>query len=107
NVNQGGETIAPDIVYPESDGKPMADNTEQFKWIVKILEGYGDRVQYSIFRSWLTMRSREKLRWELERILTDEDSLLLIRLSNQCVNDIRKYNRPNAWLLPDQCYKIF
>ncbi len=49
NVNQGGETIAPDIVYPESDGKPMADNTEQFKWIVKILEGYGDRVQYSIF----------------------------------------------------------
>ncbi len=37
-VNQGGETIAPDIVYPESDGKPMADNTEQFKWIVKIKE---------------------------------------------------------------------
>ncbi|WP_235597336.1 hypothetical protein [Cylindrospermopsis raciborskii] len=32
NVNQGGETIAPDIVYPESDGKPMADNTKQFAW---------------------------------------------------------------------------
>ena len=28
-VNQGGETIAPEIVYPESDGKPMADNAEQ------------------------------------------------------------------------------
>jgi len=27
------------IVYPESDGKPMADNTEQFNWIVKIKEG--------------------------------------------------------------------
>jgi Uma2 family endonuclease len=38
NVNQGGETIAPDIVYPESDGKPMADNTKQFTWIVKIKE---------------------------------------------------------------------
>ena len=38
NVNQGGETIGPEIVYPESDGKPMADNTEQFKWIVKIKE---------------------------------------------------------------------
>ncbi|OPH10316.1 hypothetical protein CENA302_06875 [Cylindrospermopsis raciborskii CENA302] len=37
-VNQGGETIAPDIVYPESDGKPMADNTKQFAWIVKIKE---------------------------------------------------------------------
>ena len=82
-------------------------DSKRWRKVYKLLEGYRDRVQYSIFRSWLTMRSREKLRWELERILTDEDSLLLIRLSNQCVNDIRKYNRPNAWLLPDQCYKIF
>ncbi len=41
NINQGGETIAPDIVYPESDGKPMADNTKQFcviflpRWFLK------------------------------------------------------------------------
>lgn len=27
------------IVYPESDGKPMADNTKQFRWIVTIKEG--------------------------------------------------------------------
>ena len=26
----------PDIFYPESDGKPMADNTQQFRWIVLI-----------------------------------------------------------------------
>ena len=26
------------IVYPDSDGKPMADNTKQFDWIVKIKE---------------------------------------------------------------------
>ncbi|TAE53934.1 MAG: CRISPR-associated endonuclease Cas2 [Nostocales cyanobacterium] len=72
----------------------------------KLLEGYGEKVQYSIFRSWLSMRSREKLRWELEQILTDEDSLLLIRLSNQCVTDIPKYNRPNAWSFPEETYKI-
>ncbi|QIR36345.1 Uma2 family endonuclease [Tolypothrix sp. PCC 7910] len=29
-------TIA--VIYPESDGQPMADNTEQFTWIVKIKE---------------------------------------------------------------------
>jgi Uma2 family endonuclease len=28
-----------EIVYPESDGKPMADNTLQFQWIVTIKEG--------------------------------------------------------------------
>jgi Uma2 family endonuclease len=27
-----------EIIYPESDGKPMADNTLQFRWIVKIKE---------------------------------------------------------------------
>lgn len=33
------QTIIPDeIVYPESDGKPMADNTKQFRWIVTIKE---------------------------------------------------------------------
>src|SRR5262245_3895041 len=37
----------PEIVYPESDGKPMADNTRQFRWI-QVLAGnlmalYGDR----------------------------------------------------------------
>jgi Uma2 family endonuclease len=27
------------IIYPDSDGKPMADNTLQFRWIVTIKEG--------------------------------------------------------------------
>jgi Uma2 family endonuclease len=33
--------IAPrsEIIYPDSDGKPMADNTLQFQWIVTIKEG--------------------------------------------------------------------
>lgn len=26
------------VIYPEGDGQPMADNTEQFTWIVKIKE---------------------------------------------------------------------
>lgn len=30
--------IDPDDPYPESDGQPMADNTEQYEWLVKIKE---------------------------------------------------------------------
>lgn len=34
------DTASSDIViYPESDGQPMAENTVQFRWIVKIKEG--------------------------------------------------------------------
>jgi Uma2 family endonuclease len=29
----------PDIQYPDSDGQPMADNTVQFRWIVKLQGG--------------------------------------------------------------------
>ncbi len=71
-----------------------------------LLQGYGERMQYSVFRSWLTMRSREKLRWELEKILAPEDSILLIRLSHQCVASIPSYNRLGAWSSPEAAYRI-
>jgi CRISPR-associated protein Cas2 len=50
---------------------------------------------------------REKVRWELEKVLTKEDDLLLIRLSQQCVKDLPKYNRPNTWLLDETGYRAF
>ncbi|ACA99767.1 MULTISPECIES: CRISPR-associated endonuclease Cas2 [Cyanophyceae] len=84
------------------------DIRSQKRWrkAYKLLEGYGERIQYSIFRCWLTQRSREKLRWQLEEVLTKEDDLLLIRLSQQCVQDLPKYNRPNTWLFDEQTFKV-
>lgn len=37
-VQQLTPETALDINYPDSDGKPMADNTKQFRWIVTIKE---------------------------------------------------------------------
>jgi hypothetical protein len=31
------QQLTPDIIYPESDDQPMADNTKQFCWIVTFL----------------------------------------------------------------------
>jgi Uma2 family endonuclease len=36
-VQQINDT-AVDLIYPDSDGQPMADNTKQFRWIVTIKE---------------------------------------------------------------------
>ena len=72
----------------------------------KLIEGYGDRLQYSIFRCWLSQKAREKMRWELEKILTEEDDLILIRLSHQCVKALPLYNRPNTWIVEDGGFRI-
>ncbi len=37
-VRQLTAETKPEIVYPDSDGQPMADNTKQFGWIVTIKE---------------------------------------------------------------------
>ncbi len=36
------ETPAKPIIYPDSDGKPMADNTKQFRWIDTLVGGLED-----------------------------------------------------------------
>jgi Uncharacterized protein conserved in cyanobacteria len=37
-VLQVSSSSESEVIYPESDGKPMADNTQQFRWIVVIKE---------------------------------------------------------------------
>ncbi|MBW4495330.1 MAG: Uma2 family endonuclease [Oscillatoria princeps RMCB-10] len=37
-VQQLETPAKPEIIYPESDGQPMADNTIQFRWIVTVKE---------------------------------------------------------------------
>ena len=40
----------PEIIYPDSDGKPMSDNTKQFQLIVKIQGGIEPLSKTWVFR---------------------------------------------------------
>ena len=51
---------------------------DRLRKAAKHVEGYGERVQYSVFRCWMTARQMEQLRWELTAILASEDDILLI-----------------------------
>lgn len=51
----------------------------------KHLEGYGQRMQYSVFRCWLSLTQMQRLRWELTELLESEDDVLMIPLCAQCV----------------------
>ncbi|MFN3360761.1 MAG: CRISPR-associated endonuclease Cas2 [Pseudanabaenaceae cyanobacterium] len=85
------------------------DIREPKRWrkAYKLLQGYGDRLQYSVFRCLLTVRHREKLRWELEKILTPEDSLLIAGLCDRCVQRVVACNRPESWSTLPSGYQIF
>jgi Uma2 family endonuclease len=37
-IQQLETSTKPDVIYPDSDGQPMSDNTKQFNWIVRIKE---------------------------------------------------------------------
>lgn len=55
----------------------------------KHMEGYGERMQYSVFRCWMTSRQMECLRWELTDILAPADDVLVIPLCDRCVDGIK------------------
>ncbi|MBW4549905.1 MAG: CRISPR-associated endonuclease Cas2, partial [Aphanocapsa sp. GSE-SYN-MK-11-07L] len=64
-------------------------------------------LQLSIFRCALSQRDREKLRWQLEKILVAEDSLLLAGLCDRCVERIIRSNRPGVWSVNPDNHQIF
>ena len=75
------------------------DIRSQKRWrkAYRLLQGYGESVQLSIFRCRLSQRDREKLRWELAKILTEDDDLLLVGLCNRCVERIGQCNLEESW----------
>ncbi len=61
---------------------------DRLRKCAKHMEGYGERMQYSVFRCWMTVREMERLRWELTELLLPEDEVLLIPLCGTCVAGI-------------------
>ena len=82
------------------------DITEPKRWrrVYKKMHGYGRRLQYSIFRCRLTKIEVEKLRWELEKELTAEDKLLILKVCEKCENKTLSLNRPESWETDDKTF---
>lgn len=65
--------------------------------VARYLQGYGERLQYSVFRCRLSERSAERLRWELSKILNPEDGLLIISLCAPCAERVKHRGTGSAW----------
>lgn len=69
--------------------------------VATMLEGHGERIQYSVFRCWLSASALERLRWELTAdCVTEDDDVLFIPLCSRCVEGIRVTHstlKDSAW----------
>jgi len=63
----------------------------------KVLSGFGIRIQYSVFTCQLSDRDRERLRWELGKVLAEEDALLIFGICNQCMETLRELDVKGRW----------
>ena len=59
-----------------------------------------------MFRCRLSPKQLERLNWELKKILSREDDLLLIGLCDGCVSRLRKKNLKVDWELETQRFEI-
>lgn len=74
--------------------------------VAKHLEGYGTRIQYSVFRCKLRPREMERLQWELTKILEPEDDLMIIGLCGDCARRIRSRTGKHDWTAKETSFQI-
>lgn len=65
--------------------------------VARLLEGHGERVQYSVFRCRLGEVELQRLRWELTRIMTNEDDLLVIPICDRCAGGVAGLHASQPW----------
>ena len=69
------------LLYDVADDKRL-------KRTHKALRAWGQPVQLSVFRVRVTVRQLERLRFELARILSDDDRLMVARLCDGCASRV-------------------
>lgn len=61
---------------------------KRYRKIYAIIRGFGEPLQYSVFRCFLTEKKLEQLRYKLAEHLNEEDRLLIVQLCTHCVSKI-------------------
>jgi CRISPR-associated protein Cas2 len=75
--------------------------------IAKILEDYGERVQYSVFECDLSAKHLARLRKELKAVLNEEeDSIRLYRLCADCVGKVEAWGQAEPPLEAPDVYIV-
>lgn len=72
-------------------------NPKRLRRIAQLMEGWGVRVQFSIFRCHLDDKSREQLRWKLSELMEKEDSVLFVPVCASCSRRVSSMGSQPPW----------
>lgn len=70
---------------------------QRLRRVAQLLEGYGSRIQLSVFRCRLTPAMRAELLWKLDQIVTDADSIMMVPLCENCTGTIIERGTHRDW----------
>ena len=75
---------------------------KRLRRVAKVLESYGTRLQYSVFRCRLDVELVERMHWQLAEIMEDCDDLLVIPLCSRCAARVRDHSTgdQSSWAEP-------
>ncbi|MBY0451049.1 MAG: CRISPR-associated endonuclease Cas2 [Cyanobacteria bacterium] len=79
---------------------------KRYRQAVKVIKGFAERLQYSVFRCKLFPKKREKIRLELSKILAPDDNILIVELCHQCVEKVKRTNNTSDWLPEPESYRV-
>lgn len=81
---------------------------KRLRQVAKVLESYGTRVQYSVFRCRLDVRMIERLHWQLAEIMEEVDDLLVIPLCSRCAARVPEHSTgdQSSWSEQPPTFKV-
>ncbi|MBE7413652.1 MAG: CRISPR-associated endonuclease Cas2 [Leptospiraceae bacterium] len=82
-------------------------NPKRLRKVAKFLEGYGTRIQESVFKVYVNDRDIEKIKWELTKKIEEIDSIFYFRFCNSCAERIQNQNPKLFQFDKDLTFRIF
>ncbi|EQA45274.1 CRISPR-associated endonuclease Cas2 [Leptospira broomii serovar Hurstbridge str. 5399] len=79
---------------------------KRLRKVAKIMEGFGERIQFSVFRIYSTDRELEKLRWKLAKVTEKEDEVFYLTLCAKCASGAHTQEKKSAWPPTPKTLKI-
>ncbi|CAM3465560.1 MULTISPECIES: CRISPR-associated endonuclease Cas2 [Brevibacillus] len=73
----------------------------------KLVKGYGERVQYSVFKCHLTDKQLAEMRWKLVKLLEEEDRLLIAPILPEALKDVFVFNMNEKWEVEKERFLLF